>query len=141
MNFRVASNPGAYAQCHELLKEEGIAPEKLGFPTIMALENDRLVGFLSTHIQKQMIVAGPMVIRSDRRRIMTAIRLAEAYEMSMRNLGIKTFIFHGEAGGLLEKAIRRYYPHVAPYATRDGIVFYTWRLTDGKQGLSTRSVS
>lgn len=135
MIFRVASNPGDYNNAHSLMQAEGIPKVRLGFPTLLAIEDGtwKLVGILGTRIEKKMVIAGPLVLRSDQRRIFTAIRLAEAYEMSMRNLGIKSFIFYGEAGGLLERAINRYYPHMEPYAVRGENKFWIWRSADGRR--------
>ena len=143
MSFHVASSTKDYESCHRLMDEEGINRTwGLTFPTIMALDKKgQLVGFLSTRIEKNMIVAGPLVLKSDQRRMFTALRLAEAYESSMRNLGIKTFVFAGEAGGLLERAIERYYPHVEPYAVQDGIKYWTWRLEGDQQSVSSTSLS
>lgn len=141
MIYRIASNPGDYQQCHKLMNAEGIEKARITFPTVMAVDKkEGLVGFLSTRIQDKMIIAGPLVLRSDRRRVFTAIKLAAAYEMAMRNLGIQTFIFHGPAGGLLERAIKRYYPHATPYAEENGIKFWTWRLSGGQQSISSRPV-
>lgn len=143
MNFLMASEPKDYEMCQALMEEAGI-PKVWGliFPTVMAFQDRKLVGFLSTRIEDKMIIAGPLVLKSDRRRIFTALRLAEAYESSMRTLGIKTFIFAGEAGGVLDRAIKRYYPHAVPYAVNeDGMKFWTWRIDNGGQDDRSRTVS
>ena len=132
--YKIASNREEYDQVHALMRKEGVLRTRLDFPTIMAMEGDNLVGSIGTRIDKKMIVAGPLVLRSDRQRIFTALRLAEAYEMAMRNLNIKSFIFYGEADGLLVRAIQRYYPHVTPYSVVGSNNFYIWKINDGWRG-------
>jgi hypothetical protein len=141
--FRVASSTEDYDVCNELLRKVG-EPRILGlsFPTIMAYDAEELIGFVGTRIEKQMIIAGPLTMNSDRQRVFTAIRLAEAYESAMRNLGITRFIFCAQTGGLIDKAIKRYYPSMQPYAMRDGNAFYIWSIEDGRRrSQSTRTDS
>lgn len=133
MNLRVASNPGDFRRVHDLMRAEGITHRTIKTPTIMALtDDDELVGFIATEIQDHMIVAGPLVVKSDRRRVFTALRLVNAYENAMRNMGITSFIIPAEHGGLIEEFVTRYYPSVAPYAKQQGYSFYIRRL-DGSQ--------
>lgn len=142
MKYHVASNTKDYNKVQALIQKEGITKTRLSFPTVMAFDGDELVGALGTRIDNKMIVAGPLVLRSDKRRVFTGIRLAEAYEMAMRNLGIKSFIIYGETGGLLTKAIERYYPGITPYSMKDGNSFYVWSIDHGRrQPQDTRAIS
>lgn len=131
----MAASEDDYDLCDELCKAEGVRRSMISFPTIMAFdgEDQSLIGFLGTRVEKKMIIAGPLVIKSGRRRIFTALRLCEAYEMSMLNIGISSFIFHVESGSLLDRAIKRYYPSMEPYAVQDGGAFYIWRMTNERR--------
>lgn len=107
LKYTIAQNPGDYQAAHALLRQEKFTKQVLGFPTIMAWEGKELIGFCGTRIHKQMIMAGPLVVRTDRRRLFTIMRLCEAYESAMGNLGITTFIIGAEIGSILSRGIQR----------------------------------
>jgi len=141
VTLSIAKTPGDYQMAHVLMRKEGVLKTKLGFPTVLAMHEGQLIGMLGTHIQKKMIVAGPLTLKSDQWRWRTAIRLIEAYETVMTNLKIKSFIFYSETDGVLTRGIERYYPYITPYAMRDGYNFYIWRIEDGWRRKSTRTFS
>ena len=126
--YQVASNPSHYKDAHALMRKEGMLKEVLGFPTILAYEGEELIGFIGTAIKDGMIIAGPLLIRSDMRRPITALRLVEAYENAMRNMGIKTFIFNADDDSVIHEAVRRYVPDMQPYASAMGKHFFIRRL-------------
>jgi len=127
VGYRIASDPVDFHRAHALMRAEGVPEQKLGFPTLLAIEDKKAVGIIGTDIQKGMIIAGPLVMKSDRRRIHTAIKMAEMYEMSLRGMGISTFIFHVEDGSFLDKMISRYSEY-QPYATEGKKKFFIRRL-------------
>lgn len=130
--YRLAKNPGDYAAAQALLKQEGFERETLTFPTILALDEldgYKCVGVLSTRIQDKMIIAGPLALRSDRRRAKAAIRLIDLYDIAMRGIGIISYIFHTEEGSVLDKSIERLLPGMEPYAVQNGQRFFIRRLT------------
>jgi hypothetical protein len=104
----------------------------LKFPTILAINEGDVVGVVGTTIQNKMIIAGPLAIDSSQRRVFTALRLMEAYDTAMRNIGVRTYILPVEQGSLLGKIVERYYKDVTPYAGNGNVMFYTRRL-DGSQ--------
>lgn len=134
MKLRVASNPGDYAKVSALLKAEGVdmGEHSLTTPTIVAYDGDKVVGVVGTTIQDKMVIAGPLVLESSHRRVFLGIRLIEAYENAMRNIGVKTYIIGVEPGSLLARVKERYYPDLKPYAEEGGMMFFTRRL-DGSQ--------
>lgn len=94
--YRLATTEKDKAACRALMKEYQ-DPVPLGFPTVMALRDGELIGFLSTHVSRSMLVAGPLVIRGwGQRRAITMIRLIEAYDAVMQRAGIKAYHFHVE---------------------------------------------
>ena len=137
IRYRVASNPGDWVAAHKLLREVGEPKDKLTFPTILAWEGMDLVGVCGTRIKDGAIVAGPMAIKPDRRRTMTAFRLAEAYVSAMQTLGIQSFVLSVQKDSFLHKGIQKLYPHLAPFdEDEEGTLFYVWRpeeLIDGQQ--------
>lgn len=127
--YRLAKNPGEYASAHSLLREEGGKDQKLSFPTVLALGDDRkLVGFLGTTIQDKMIVAGPLILKSDRRRVRAAIRLIDFYEITLRALGVSRYIFYTEENSIIDKGLKRINVDMEPYAVENGIKFFVRRL-------------
>jgi|SRR4249919_3225221 hypothetical protein len=127
--YRLAKNPGDYAAAHALLRAEGYPKQKLQFPTVMAFDADfKAVGVAATRIEDEMIVMGPLCLKSDRRRPRTAIRLIDLYDIAMRGMGITSYIFHIEQGNLWEKLVNKAMPDLTPYAMRDGINYYIRRL-------------
>jgi hypothetical protein len=122
------------------MTDEGMKAQKMGFPTILVFDqDDKLVGFCGTRIYDKMIVAGPLVVRTDYRRLFTIMRLCEAYESAMSQIGVETFILSVEHGSILQRGMERYFPDQEPYATEDGYDFYTWKVRSyGQQGQRSR---
>jgi hypothetical protein len=87
-----------------------------------------LIGVCGTRIKDGTIIAGPMALKPDRRRVMTAFRLAEAYVSAMQTMGIQSFVLSVEKDSFLHKGIQKLYPHLFPYGEdEDGKLFYVWR--------------
>lgn len=137
--YRVARNPGDYKQCHDLMTQERMEAVRVSFPTIMALEDLKLVGFIGTRVIKKMVVAGPMVLDSSRKRIFTALRLVEAYDTAMNSLKMKSVIFYVDTDSVIYKMIERWKPDMTPYAFRDGKAFYTWKVGEDGRRRSERT--
>ena len=129
-SYRIADTAQDYKRVHALIKSEGFPDCSLNFPVIMAMDEEgELVGCLGTGIQDDMIVAGPLVLKKDKKRSFTLIRLVEHYEATMRQCGIKSFIFYVELDN--EKYldyVKRVYG-AEPYAEQDGRAWFVADLT------------
>ena len=119
----MANGADDYNRAYKLMRAEGIEDE-LAFPTVMAIKDGQLTGFISTHISNDMIVAGPMVIRSGARRYWTLIRLIEHYENVMRSIGITSYIFSIDANDEKWTADIKELYGVDPYAEQEGRKFF-----------------
>jgi hypothetical protein len=129
MKYRVAETPEDWAAVKELLRAEAVPEQAIKFPTIMAMDDEKLVGFIATQDRSDMVVAGPMVMRSDKRRVFTAKRLVILYQQVMMRLGMQKVVFQADEGdSILIEGIRRYFPEVQPYAKNGGTLFYNWTL-------------
>lgn len=131
ITYQVANSEGHYLAARRLMQEEGIHPVDLKFPTILAFQVDPpgLVGMIGTHHQEDLIIAGPLVVKSDFPGPKLALKLIEAYEHAMRTLGTKSFIMHVEDGSILDLGIQRYAPGgLEHYATEGNKKFYVRRL-------------
>ena len=126
--FKVAENAGDYRSVRKLVKSVDMESARSSFPTVMAFEDEKLVGVLCTDTSQDMIVAGPLAMATDRRRPLLALRLCENYEHALKNLGIVSYIMAVTRGSLLHKAIERYTPDMQPYASEGEQDFYVRRL-------------
>lgn len=131
--YKVAESGADYKRVHGLIKAEGVEnADKLSFPTIMAMDDEsgECVGCLGTNTEQGMIIAGPLVIKRDRRRTHTIIRLVEAYEAVMRHCKIKSFIFSAKAD---DEQWLRYIDEVlgfTPYYKDDAYAWFVWKLKE-----------
>ena len=92
--YRIADGAGDYRKAHALIKAEGIEEKfQLSFPTLLAMEEDEVVGVLGTNVEQDYILAGPLVLKSDKKRSFTIVRLVDLYDTTMRACGIKSFLF------------------------------------------------
>lgn len=127
MKYRLASDASDYTLCRELIAAEGFPESPIDFPTVMAVDdNEEVIGLLATTPDSEMVLAGPLVLRHDKRRPFTAIKMINLYEMTMRGLGIESVIFHTVKGGFLTDGIDRYFPGLKPYAEDGEDQFYVW---------------
>lgn len=138
--YRIANNPGDYNSAHDLMKAEGFPSQKLSFPTVLAIDDGKTVGLLSTRIQNKMIVAGPLVLASDRMRVHTAIKLCELYEIALAAMGITTFLFHTEEGSTVDQFIERY-SYMKPYQVDGKQKFFIRRIDDGRTDIGSPAQS
>lgn len=93
-SYKIAETAMDYTKAHALIRNEGQNDDfQLSFPTILAMEDDEVVGVLGTNVTQKYILAGPLVLKSDRKRSFTIIRLVELYDATMRAAGIRSFIF------------------------------------------------
>lgn len=130
--YRIAENGADYRKAHELIKAEGEEGEfQLSFPTLLALDEGECVGVLGTNITQNYILAGPLVLKSDKKRTFTIIRLVELYDATMRTAGIRSFIF---ATDLKNKKWLEYIDnvlHLTPYSYKDGKAWFIRNLKEG----------
>jgi hypothetical protein len=67
-------------------------PKKLGWPTIVAERNGKILGFLTTGVHTKFIVAGPLILNGGSSGF-TTLRLVEAYEVVLRMAKVDGFFF------------------------------------------------
>ena len=113
MHYLVAHKPSHYALCHRLMKQLGMANERMGWPTIMAYDSEgKFLGFMSTEKRKDAVVGGPLAIVKGKG-LPTLFKIVSAYEAVLINCGIKFYWFHvlhsnSHWKTLLDKFIARY---------------------------------
>lgn len=139
MRYRLAEGNTDYMLAKELAEAEGFQNTTPIFPTVIALDDDNeVVGMLATVPRDDMVLAGPLVLRHDKRRVFTALQLINLYEVTMRGLGMSRVVFHAVKDSFLDKGIKKYMPYMEPYAEEGPDAFYMWPLdrneaTHGRQ--------
>jgi hypothetical protein len=86
--------PNDIRQCKKLWRAQSDLSgkvEKLGFPTIVAEREGKIIGFLSTYPNKKGIFPGPLVLNGSKS-IFTVMRLIEAYENVLRYAGVEFYM-------------------------------------------------
>lgn len=93
--YRLARTPRDYRACRKLFEENhGAEPlHNLSYPTVVAVRDGEIIGFLSTDTRKKVIMAGPLEVKGGKNMI-TFIRLIEAYEVVLRVSGVTSFMFY-----------------------------------------------
>ncbi len=128
MRYRVAETLADYDACRKLMTACGMSAD-IGYPSLMAISNEGLIGLMGTQPRSDMILAGPLCLRPDKRRVFTAMRLVLMYERVLHNLGISSFIFHvDETDSFFFQVMERYFLDLKPYAKKGTMLFYIWRI-------------
>lgn len=91
--YKLAEAPAEFRAIHELMRSEGRETKGVTFswPTVIGLEDDEVVAAIGTTPSKKMIQAGPLVLKRNKDRRYTALRLMEVYEGLLRLVGVSTY--------------------------------------------------
>ena len=65
--------------------------EPHGWPTVVAIRDDRIIGAMSTHRHDGRIICGPVLVKVPGRTVFAAFRLIEEYDRYMKQLGIACY--------------------------------------------------
>lgn len=129
MYYKLAETPNDWAACHSLMVAQGEPDRELTTPTILAFDDEKLVGFIATTPNPGMVIGGPMIMRDHGGSPFTAARLAVLYQKVLRSMGVKWIIFHAdEKTSPFGRGMVRMYPHIRPYAKKGSMMFYHWPL-------------
>lgn len=126
--YRLANRPNDFKRCHLIWKkypERFGEPYKLGWPTVLAEREGKLIGFLSTNTSQGVIMAGPLIVHGVNGLLgPTLIRLIEAYEVVLRAAKVDSYVFHiGEDEKEWRSMIERS-TGLTPYGAEKGRLFY-----------------
>lgn len=137
--YKLAETAADYDDAYELCQAEDfdLQGQELEFPTVLAYEDHECVGFMSCHIQDDMVVSGPLLLRSEVRRPITALRLCEAFERELGKTGVSRYIISVNKDSILAEAIPRYSPMMKPYANDGTNNFYIRQIgkfQNGREG-------
>ena len=93
--YRLAKPGGEFGHIYAMCRRAGGKVRKgdLGFPTIVAERDGKVIAFVSTKPDKRAVIAGPLVIEGGANPFVF-LRLAEAYENVMLAAGVKAYLHH-----------------------------------------------
>lgn len=89
--YRLADNPRDFGACHEILDLNQMPHWTLHYPTVVAVRDGKIIGFLATGDGVWCHLVGPLALRSPS--AIVALRLVEAYEVVMRAMGVTRYCF------------------------------------------------
>jgi len=118
-----------YKLAREFIRKQDVEDAPLSFPTVVAIDQaGDILGCLSTNSQKDLIVAGPLVIKKGIKGYRIVVGLVDAYDKVMKSLGITRYIHSVDEGNtkwlaMIEKAYGD-----KPYAHEQGRYFFVKRL-------------
>lgn len=133
MKYRIAEGDD-YIEARKLLVSEGNPDQELGFPTILAFDDEKLAGFIATTPRPDMVLGGPMALRAIPNAPMVAARLAILYQQVLLSIGITDIVFYAdENDSPFGRGMRRLFPNIKPYAKKGSVMFYNWPLNPALQ--------
>jgi len=95
-----------------------------GWPSVCAERDGQLLGVLATTPSKKAVIAGPLVIAPGvARPIIMVIRLIEAYEVILKQAGVKAYCFHIQTDNPAWRQIVEEMGH-EPFGQDDAGVWY-----------------
>lgn len=90
--YHLCTKPSDYKACHALREAAESPKVTFGFPTVYAVRDNAIMGFLGTLRAKGQIVAGPLVTDPTLKKpVFITLRLAEAYEQILRQAGVTSY--------------------------------------------------
>ena len=111
------ADESTYPLLHDLLTATDADDVPFGFPTVYAVRQGILLGFLGTLESPEAVVAGPLCLDPTLKAPMvTALRLTEVYEQVLKQAGCTSYLFGVDLSNLPWRAVlaKRGY---LPYAT------------------------
>lgn len=89
--YRLADCPNDYSACHKIMRANGRHDWDLHWPTVVAVRDKEIIGFLSSNKVSWCQMAGPLELK--RPSPFVTLRLIESYEFVMRYLGVSSYVF------------------------------------------------
>lgn len=91
--YRLADNPNDYRACHDILRAHNRPADwKLKWPTVVAVRDNEIIGFLSTNKSHWAVMAGPLELKIPSPFVV--LRLIEAYEVALLYMGVSRYCFY-----------------------------------------------
>lgn len=93
--YRLADCGSDYSACHKIIRANGTPDNHpLNFPTVVAVRNKEIIGFLSTIKCNWTLLAGPLELKRPQPNGILMVRIAEAYENALRFMGVSRYCIH-----------------------------------------------
>lgn len=89
--YRLADCPNDYSACHKIMRANGSHDWDLHWPTVVAVRDGEIIGFLSSNKVNWCQMAGPLELKKPSPFVV--LRLIESYEYVMRYMGLTSYVF------------------------------------------------
>ena len=129
MFYKIAKSANDYKAVRALMLAEGQQVQAVTFPTILAFDDERLIGFIATTPDPDMVLGGPVVLAPGKQAPFVAARLAKLYQQVLLSMGVKHIVFYADENtSPFGRGMKRMFPHIEPYAKKGSVMFYNWPL-------------
>lgn len=129
MYYKIAETETDYKAAKHLMNQLGETPQDLVYPTILAFDEQKLVGFIATTPDPDMVLGGPLVMSPHKNAPFTTARLATLYQKVLLATGVTRIVFYAdETTSPFGRAMKRLFPNIEPYAKKGSVMFYNWPL-------------
>jgi hypothetical protein len=131
--YRLAVDPTDYARCHALMKRNRYASDRLGWPTVLAIRDGKVLGFISTHRRRDTVMAGPLVVDGNTASPFLVLRLIEGYEKVLSATGVRYYWFTAETEGMqrtVQKLMSKFGGVIEVSRSEDGSILYRRNLME-----------
>jgi len=118
--YKVVSTYSEWEDCHSLLEND----DKLEYPTVLAIRDDKPIGMISTASGDEHLFASHIVANS----IFTCLKLYELYDQTMQNMGVDHYMFNiDKVNKKMIKAVEKLF-RIKPFSESDEKLFYIRRI-------------
>lgn len=122
--YKVIKAPTDYKRCHRLMENNAeFRGCTLAFPTVVAIRDKKIIGFLSTRPSKDAVIAGPLVVSNElKNKAIVAMRLVEAYEITLKRAGVSIFLFSIPKKSNWARQVKTFYAQ--PFSEKDNKLWF-----------------
>lgn len=129
MYYKLAETENDWLAAKHLMRQQGVTPQELIAPTILAFGDENLVGFIATTPNPDMVVGGPLVLSPSAQAPFIASRLAILYQKVLLSMGVEWIVFCAdENDSPFGRGMQRLFPHIEAYEKRGSVMSYKWPL-------------
>ena len=127
--YKLIAKPSEYRALHRVAKKVGVKTDTgLSWPTVVAQRDGKTIGFLSSRLKGENVIAGPLAIDVDGPPIFVARRLVEFYEMFLYAARVPHYFFNINKDN--DKWVRTVTDllKLESYAEKDGVLWFKRKL-------------
>lgn len=121
--YRLAHGQRDLRACQTMARAQGVSVT-MSWPTVVADRHDQIIGCLGTRPSKKAVIAGPLVVAPTvQRPVLTVMRLIEAYEVVLKQAGVRFFFFKVDFGNEVWRRLVEKMGHRAYHQDGQGTIY------------------